>query len=87
MSRNLNAVKTFFDPHPGFGGAIIPIPEAIKRVADELSGKTMSLRNAVAKIRKATKGKVSIVQDHNFILLELTSSNGMCHAFRVIRFM
>lgn len=85
MSRNLDAIKTFFDPHPGFAGAMIPIPEAVRKVANELSEKTMSLRDAIAKIQAVTEGIVSIAENYDFISLKL-DSNGMCHRFRVIRF-
>lgn len=34
-------VVTLYDPHPGFAGAVIPIPPAVKRVADALNGQTL----------------------------------------------
>lgn len=86
MSRNLNTVKTFFDPHPGFAGAIIPIPTAVKKVADELNGKSMPLGEAVNKIQAVTNGEVEIVEKYNFIALKLRETNGIKHCFRVIKF-
>ena len=86
MARNLNAVKTFFDPHPGLAGAIVPIPEAVKKVANNLNGKSMTLREAVARIKAVTKGTVRVVDRFEFIYLEHTESNGVQHGFRVIRF-
>lgn len=84
MSRNLDAIKTFFDPHPGFVGATIPIPAAVRKVANDLNGKSVSLREAVAKIQAITSGKVSV--RNGWIALELRESNGTRHMFRVIRF-
>lgn len=87
MKINLDAVKTFFDPHPGFAGALEPISPAVKKVADELNGTTTSLNDAVAKIKAVTTGNVEICKD--FILLETkgkTQYGNAVHTFRVIRF-
>lgn len=84
MDANLDEIKTFYDPHPGFGGAIISMPAAVKKVADELNGKKISLREAIAKIQATTDGTIAI---HNgFISLKIYESNGTTHAWRVIRF-
>lgn len=84
MSTNLNAIREFFDPHPGFVGASIPIPSKVKRVADELNGKSVSLREAINKIQAVTNGKV-LLRD-KWIALELHETDGTRHSFRVIRF-
>jgi hypothetical protein len=86
MNKDLDTTKTFFDPHPGFAGAMIPIPEAVRMVANELDGKSITLREAVARIQAVTKGKVSIANNDDFISLEITEANGTRHGFRVIRF-
>jgi len=86
VARNLNAIKTFFDPHPGLAGAMIPIPEAVRKIANNLNGKSMPLRKAVTRIKAATKGTVRVVDRFEFIYLELAESNGVRHGFRVIRF-
>ena len=67
MTKKFDQKKFFFDPHPGFAGAVIPIPAAVKKVADELNNKTMTLKEAIAKIRAVTGGKVTIVKKYNFI--------------------
>lgn len=81
---NLDAVKTFFDPHPGFAGAAIPIPTAVRKTANKLNGKNMSLREAVVKLRAVTSGKVSVKD--GWIALKLRESDDIRHVFRVIRF-
>jgi hypothetical protein len=86
MAGKLDQVKTFFDPHPGFAGAIIPIPEEVRRVANELDGKSMTLGEAIALIQAVTKGTVSVVKKYNFISLEIIEKSGVRHMFRVIRF-
>jgi hypothetical protein len=84
MKSRLDVVRTFYDPHPGFGGAAILIPTMVKKVAEKLDGKSMTLREAVVKIQKVTKGKVRIRK--NWISLELEESDTRRHMFRVIRF-
>ena len=86
-SVNLDEVKTFYDPHPGFAGAAIPIPPAVKKVADELNGKTLPLREAMNRIRRVTKGELKIViLDIGFIMLKIKARDGATHGFRVICF-
>lgn len=84
MSTNLDAIKTFFDPHPGFAGAIIPIPALVKKTANELNGKSVSLREAVTRLQAVTNGKISVKD--GWIALELRESDDTKHMFRVIRF-
>ena len=84
MKINSNELKFFFDPHPGFAGAMIPIPDKVRIVAEKLTGKIISLEDAVAQIQAATDGKVTVM--NGWIALELHEANGTTHMFRVIRF-
>ena len=79
---------TFYDPHPGFGGATVPIPLAVKRVADELNGQTMLLSEALDRIRAVTDGAVFPVLPHQYIALRILDSGPRWieHGFRVIRY-
>lgn len=81
---DLDEVKTFFDPHPGLLGALAPIPNAVRKVANELNGKKMPLREAVEKIKAVTNGDVSVSVD--CIILLFMSVNGGGHGWRVIKF-
>lgn len=84
METHLDEIKTFYDPHPGFGGAIIPMPATVKNAADELNEKTMTLREAIAKIQAVANGTILV---HNgFISLKIYESDGATHAWRVISF-
>lgn len=89
MKRDLNAVKTFFDPHPGFAGAAIPIPKEVRKVANNLDGKSMTLFEAVKQIQAVTTGTVSVAEHYDFIALEIFDASGAQyprHYFRVIKF-
>ena len=82
--EDIDELKKFFDPNPGFLGAAITIPTAVKKVADKLNGKKMTLRKAVAMIQEVTDGKVTAKD--GWIALWLHESNDVRHVFRVIRF-
>ena len=84
MGINPDAIRTFYDPHPGFLGALISIPSAVLQVARRLEGQQIPLGQAVAKIRTVTTGKVE-VQD-GWISLKINEAGGTIHMFRVIRF-
>lgn len=43
----------FFGPHPGFAGAAIPLPGAIKAAIDALDGLEMDLAEGLERINKA----------------------------------
>jgi len=81
---NLDEPKKFYDPHPGLLGAAAPIPKAVKKAADQINGRTMTLREAVVELRKATKGEISVEKD--CILLSCLGANGGGHIWRVIRY-
>lgn len=84
---DLDEVRTFYDPHPGFAGAAIPIPAAVKAVADGLDGRRLSLREAVAELQAVTPGQVDVVPEFSFIGLHLAGSGRhLSHFFRVIRY-
>ena len=85
---DMEKLRVFYDPHPGFAGAAVPIPQKIKQVADALSGQTMSLREAVKRLRAVRVGQIDVVAEPNFIRLSLTDSGGryLEHAFCVIKY-
>jgi nucleoside 2-deoxyribosyltransferase len=80
----------FYDPHSGFGGASVPLPESLKCVADELNDKRMFLSQAVECIRKAIpRGVLSFRVEVNcyerFIVVEL-EYNIAYHGWALIHF-
>jgi len=86
-AADLDEVKEFYDPHPGFMGAAAPIPEPVRLAAAALAGQKLSLRQAVAMIQAATSGQVQVDAKHQFISLRLIGNgNHHCHFYRVIRY-
>lgn len=86
---SLNSVVTFFDPHPGLLGCPVPIPDVVKRVADELNGQSLPLTEAVERIQRAAGGEVDVAFEHHHISLELPGimdGRACTHSWRVIRF-
>jgi len=81
----MDTTYTFFDPHPGFAGAAIPIPYLVRLVAEDLDGETMTLKDAVKRLESAGIGRIEIIADHNYIALWLGDDpNKIRHMFRVI---
>lgn len=82
--------KRFYDPHPGLAGASIPIPEAVRLVANNLAEREfVELNEAVQQIQNACpEGKVHVFED--MISLRVGQiQHGMLtypqHSWRVIR--
>jgi len=85
-SVDMDVPRAFFAPHPGFMGAAIPIPAPVRKVAEELDGQTMPLREAVARLEAVGIGTVEVVAKYGYIAL-LVGGNGRAeHLFRVIRY-
>lgn len=80
---DLSERKRFYDPHPGFGGASIPLPGGVWAVIQTLNGRTELLGQAIAAIRILTKGKV--LAEPGWIGLELTMG-AQIHFWRLIRY-
>src|SRR5512135_309702 len=76
---------TFFDPHPGHGGAAVPMPAIVKRVADALDGQTLPLSAAVACLQAVAPGRVAAHDEHGWISLRIGDA-APSHLWRVIRY-
>jgi hypothetical protein len=83
---DMDTPRTFFDPHPGFAGAAIPIPGLVKAIAEDLDGQTLSLTEAVARLRTVGIGSIEVVAQHQYIGLRLGGGGNPEHFFRVIRY-
>lgn len=86
MSENHDAVKTFFNPHPGFVSGKLPLPPKVKMAVDALDGRHMPLREAIAKIRAVTSGGVSVRNDEIILEFFFYRSDAVSHRFHLIRF-
>ncbi|MBI5398587.1 hypothetical protein HZB03_03930 [Candidatus Woesearchaeota archaeon] len=78
-----------YDPHPGFMGAAIPLPEPMKKIARQLEGKVMSLEETIEMISPvATEagGTLEIVEKYKFIGFRVKERSGREHYFRLIRY-
>ena len=88
-------IKFFYDPHPGLGGCVLPLPEAVKKVADELDGKTVTPDYASERIDSAIRKtdseyrSIKTAVHENIITVEVErycDPEGTKHCWRVIRF-
>ena len=55
--QTLKQKVTLYDPHPGIGGAAIPLPEPLRRVAHELDDQTLTLEEAVQRFNAVADKK------------------------------
>lgn len=51
-------IVKFFEPHSGFSGALIPLPDGVKNLANYLDGRRLSLADAVSQFTMATDGVI-----------------------------
>ncbi len=93
MNR-LDDVVRFLNPHPGFAGASIPIPDSVKKVADVLNRKTLTIKKAAEMIEKADTngGKVDVLlRDKCIMFTKMIKRPGddeyIKHVWRVIEWM
>lgn len=77
----------FYDPHPGLAGAIIPIPDAVKKEADALDGQTRRLRDVLLILKSAARasGGAEVTICENYIKMEQKVGD-FTHSWRVIRY-
>ena len=78
-----------YDPHPGFGGAAVPLPLPIKELIDTLVGKEMSLEEAVERLSPAAQscnGNVEIIEHYQYLGLKIKEEDGRTHFFRLMRY-
>ncbi len=96
-----DTIVAFYNPHPGCAGAVIPLPKAIKEVADDLDGRVLPLGDALRWLRAATtdvhhggimNADIEVVSyiTHQFIRLRLSergpNEQERLHCFRIISF-
>jgi len=88
---NLDKPREFYDPHFDFSGAALHIPSEVQRIANELSGNTLPLREAIARIQAVTGGLVEIEEKSKSLWLTFkwtSELDSQCYHFhfRIISF-
>lgn len=79
----------FYDPHPGLKGAMMRIPEPMRKIAKSLDNKVMTLNEAVKKISPIAEkfgGEIKVIYQWEFILFELKEKDDTIHGYRLIRY-
>ena len=75
-----------YDPHPGFLGAILPLPKPMKDLADRLNGKVMDLEECLKFIKKEAEkyknGRADVCEDNKIIFF-----NYGPHLYRLLRYL
>jgi hypothetical protein len=76
-----------YDSHPGFAGAMVPLPKPMKEIADILCGEKMTLEEAIEKISPVAEligGTVGVVEKYNYISFRFGKER--VHFYRLIRY-
>ena len=77
-----------YSPHPGFSGALVPLPKSMKEIANALDGQTMTLEEAMKKITPVAEklgGSVETPKNHKFISFEF-GGRTVTHSYRLIKY-
>ncbi len=86
---NLNQKVELYDPHPGFAGAAVPLPQPMKILADGLAGQSMTLEQALKIIAPAAEklgGVAAVVEKFDYISFTYHERSGRTHLFRLLRY-
>ncbi len=78
----------FYDSHPGFAGAIVPLPRSMYQAAKELDGQTGYVDEVLEELRPLAEklnGSVRDAKKYRFISFEY-SSGPFRHEFCLIKY-
>ncbi len=84
--------KLFYDPHPGFGGAVVPLPATVLQAARELNGQVMPVPQAIGLLQRAFPSGAFRADEQpdessaGSIILKVGREGGVQHVWRVIRY-
>ena len=80
-------MKHFYDPHPGRGGPVIPLPLALKATSDALAGTSQTIESALAILRSVGDLIGAKIEAHDEMLLAtLKDTSGRTHSWRLLRY-
>jgi len=75
----------FYDPHPGFGGAMVPLPKLMYAAAHEMNWQVMAVDKALEKLRQLAEQLNGRVKDsEGFISFEYRSGS-FVHGYRLFK--
>lgn len=79
-----------YDPHPGIGGAALPLPKSLKELVDSLDGQVLTLEETIDRITPIAEGlggRVEVHEKYQSISFQLrTGDNLPIHSYRLIRY-
>ena len=79
----------FYDPHPGIGGPIVPLPLSLKNVVDGLDGTRMPLDDALERIKRSGgcgTVKVRKIEHNSYMVVFDLAGGSLFHSWRLINF-
>lgn len=80
-------LKHFYDPHPGFGGPVVRLPEILKQAVLKLDNKVLKIDEVVEDLIKVAKQfDANIAIKEGMITATIKTSDGYIHSWRLIRY-
>lgn len=90
--QDADAARLFYGPHPGIGGATVPLPSAVLQAITDLNGRVMPVARALATLQMSCPQGRFKVDGHPFrqgagsIMLHLGPEEGPRHLWNLIHF-
>lgn len=87
--KDLEKKVQLFNPHQGIGGALLPLPESIREVANELDGQKLSLNEVLKKLEQIAEklnGKVEVIEKYQYISFTYEDKIKRRHMYRLISY-
>ena len=88
-SHSQSDLVTFFSPHGGRRGALLPLGQSVVMAAAALDGQTMQLSEAVRRVKAFGVRRVSVDSEAGMILYETAGAvwgSAASHIYCLIRF-
>lgn len=79
-----------YDPHPGFLGAVMPLPRPMKDLAASLDGAILSLDEVIDRLTPMAEslgGRLRVVEKYQYISFQLGNEDDLpMHMYRLLRY-
>lgn len=88
LEQRKYSMNYFYDPHPGFAGAIINLPKPLLDYVSALNEQTKELNEVLKDLQEIAKpiGATVEVKEKFNSIIAMIEENGFTHLFKLIRF-
>lgn len=89
MSDGPSKNVVFYDPHPGVGGAAVPLPIPVRDFIKNFDGRELPLEEVVDSLTllaSSYNGTIEVVEQYNYLGLRIDGREGETHYYRLLRY-